>query len=101
MAERKNLFLVCKEAIHNIIKYAEATEVKISIEKNEGRLKMIIKDNGKGFAMNRKVYNGNGIKNMRARVESIKGTFSIKSDEMKGTTVMILWISIRESVSTL
>ena len=90
MAERKNLFLVFKEAIHNIIKYAEATKVEILIEKKEGHLQMIIADNGKGFSANGKVYNGNGIKNMKARVESMNGIFNITSDEKNGTVVKVV-----------
>jgi signal transduction histidine kinase len=90
MDERKNIFLIYKEAIHNIIKYAEASEVNIFIGRKGGRFQMIIADDGRGFAANGKAYNGNGIKNMKARVESMKGTFSIRSEENKGTAVEII-----------
>jgi len=90
MDERKNLFLICKEAIHNIIKYADASEVMIAFSKIEGRLKLIISDNGKGFMLNGNAYNGNGIKNMKTRVEGLKGTFKISSKKDKGTTIEIL-----------
>lgn len=94
MTERKNIFLIFKEAIHNIIKYAHATEVIISINKKSKRLHIQITDNGKGFPAS---YNslsinnlgGNGIKNMKARAEEIKGRFKIESNDNKGTTVQV------------
>ncbi len=89
MAERKNLFLIYKEAIHNIIKYANASEVNISIHKKGGHLQMTIADNGKGFAANGMAYNGNGIKNMRARVSEMNGTFSVTSHENEGTIIEV------------
>jgi ligand-binding sensor domain-containing protein/two-component sensor histidine kinase len=90
MAERKHLFFIYKEAIHNIIKYASATKVDINISKRGRRLEMTIADNGKGFVHNSNVYNGNGIKNMKARVESMHGTFNITSEVNLGTTVIIV-----------
>lgn len=89
MNERKNIFLIYKEAIHNIVKYAQATAVKISIIKHAGRLQMKITDNGKGLSDNIKAYNGNGINNMRARATDMQGNFNIYSSENKGTTIEI------------
>lgn len=89
MNRRKNIFLIYKEAIHNILKYATATEVNISIRKNGGRLQIIIADNGKGFSTNGKAYNGNGIKNMKARAMEMNGTLQVVSEENKGTAIDI------------
>ncbi|MGB3076488.1 MAG: two-component regulator propeller domain-containing protein [Chitinophagales bacterium] len=89
MEERKNLFLIYKEAIHNIIKYAAASEVEISVNRNADRLEMLIADNGKGFDTRNNAYNGNGIKNMKARAESMNGTFSITSMQHQGTVIKV------------
>lgn len=90
MDERKNLFLICKEAIHNIIKYAQATEVLISFTKTGGHLKLLITDNGIGFQHRENAYNGNGLKNMKARVEGLKGTLNIHSEQNNGTSIEIV-----------
>jgi signal transduction histidine kinase len=92
--ERKNTYLIYKEAIHNVIKYAECSQVEIKIFLNAGEFVMIVKDNGKGFDINnvqqtRESLGGNGIKNMQARAESINANFSIHSKENAGTTIML------------
>ena len=88
MTERKNIFLIYKEAIHNIIKYANCTEVNISIKKNADKLYVSISDNGSGFISDElKSYNGNGIKNMKSRASEIKGSIEITSFPGKGTII--------------
>ncbi len=92
MTERKNIFLIYKEAIHNIIKYSQATEVIISINKKSKRLRIQITDNGQGLpasfnSLSKNSLGGNGIKNMNARAEEMKGRFKIESKFNKGTTV--------------
>ncbi|MEP7265821.1 MAG: two-component regulator propeller domain-containing protein, partial [Bacteroidota bacterium] len=91
MTQRKNIFLIYKEALHNIMKYADCTEVTITIGKKANRMQIIINDNGKGFTMNGiNPYNGNGIKNMKSRAEEINGSFMITSQNGKGTSVEII-----------
>ncbi|MEO8146036.1 MAG: two-component regulator propeller domain-containing protein [Bacteroidia bacterium] len=93
MTERKNIFLIYKEAVHNIIKYANCTEVNITIKKSADKLHVTISDNGNGFDSlslgegRGEVYNGNGIKNMKSRAAEIKGSFCITSLSGKGTTI--------------
>jgi signal transduction histidine kinase len=90
MNHRKNLFLIYKEAIHNILKYADASHVNISITKHAGKLCFIIADNGKGIQQNKNPYNGNGIKNMQARAHELGGTFEITSNASSGTCIEIV-----------
>lgn len=91
MTKRKNIFLIYKEAIHNIIKYAHCTEVTIIISKNSDKLEIVISDNGTGFIENGKnPYNGNGIKNMKSRAEEIRGSFQIISEKGKGAVIKII-----------
>lgn len=75
---RRNVFLTIKECLHNIVKHAKAskTEIGFTIGPN---LFIFIKDDGKGFG-NKDGSNydaGNGLKNMRKRIESIGGNFTI------------------------
>jgi signal transduction histidine kinase len=83
--QRRNIYLVIKEALHNIVKHAHATNVQIVFRLNGQRLNVIIHDNGKG--LQKDLYSGNGITNMRRRVENIGGSFSIESGT--GTTVKL------------
>lgn len=73
---RRNIFLVMKEALHNIIKHSDATEISITMQSTE-LLTMIITDNGKGFAESEVRPFANGIANMKKRMLEIGGTFSI------------------------
>lgn len=82
--QRKNIYLIYKEAIHNIIKHAECPEVEIKMLYRSNTFFMVIKDNGKGFDINKvqlknESLGGNGIKNMVARAESIHGDLCFDS----------------------
>ena len=84
--ERRNIYLVVKEALHNIVKHASATEVSITFQLNY-RLDVTIKDNGKGIDNATLSRFGNGLKNMRRRMETIGGNFDISTG--RGTTVRL------------
>lgn len=91
MTQRKNIFLIYKEAINNIIKYAACSEVQIKIKQKNAQWCFVISDNGKGFNLDVvNAYNGNGLKNMKARAEEIKGNFKIVSEPGKGTLVELI-----------
>ena len=89
--QQKNVYLIYKEAIHNIIKYAECSQVEIKMNFNADEFAITIKDNGKGFDINilnqGESLGGNGIKNMEARAENIKAGFNIYSVKNEGTTI--------------
>ena len=83
---QRNIFLIFKEAINNINKYSEASEVKIIVRKQDNWLMLQISDNGLGFEMDEE-NEGNGLKNMQNRAEQLGGTFELKSDN--GTRIRI------------
>ena len=82
------LFRIVQEALNNIVKYAEATEVSISLHFTNSELQIDITDNGLGFDNNGKS-DGNGLINMKSRAANINGISSIVSEIGKGTTVTI------------
>lgn len=93
--ERKNIYLIYKEAIHNIIKYAECTQVEIKILLGSEEFVMSVKDNGKGFDANElnktnESLGGNGIRNMQARAAIINARLSINSNKSAGTSVKLI-----------
>jgi len=77
--QRRNIYLVVKEALHNIVKHACATKVCISFKFNN-QLSVCIHDNGKGVDFTDLRRFGNGLKNMQQRMESIGGTFDMISN---------------------
>ncbi|MBX3255895.1 MAG: sensor histidine kinase [Chitinophagaceae bacterium] len=84
--KRRNIFLAVKEALNNIVKHANATTVKINID-FEKTLLIIIKDDGRGMDKEKNNRFGNGLSNMRRRMEAIGGSFSISSQG--GTTISL------------
>ena len=92
---RRNIFLVAKEAAHNIIKHSGAAEVFVKLTLEENDLHILIEDDGRGFSHTQPSTFGNGLKNMQKRMDDIGGAFSISSSDGKGTTA-----SIRSKVRT-
>jgi signal transduction histidine kinase len=92
MEAKQNLYLIFKETINNTAKYALATEVKVSIQKNANALEMSISDNGKGFDVASKT-EGNGLRNIRLRTQSLGGSFDFSSSASGTDTHINLPIS--------
>jgi signal transduction histidine kinase len=81
------IFRICQEAVTNIIKYANANEVEITLEVDDSALKLQITDNGVGFDVQKII--GIGLIGMREKVDNLKGRFDIQSDVGKGTRITI------------
>jgi signal transduction histidine kinase len=88
LEQRKDIYLIFKEAINNTVKYSKATEVNIVLQKKNDTLKMIVMDNGEGFNAASE-YPGNGLKNMQSRAEAMKALLKIDSIKGTGTTVTL------------
>lgn len=84
--QRRNIYLVIKESLHNIVKHSQATEVTISFQFEDG-IRSCIHDNGKGFETLSLRRFGNGLKNMEERMQRIGGTFEIENTN--GTTIRL------------
>ncbi len=82
----RDLYLVFKEAINNISKYAHARKVIVHLYKQAELLVLCITDDGRGFDPE-KTNNGNGLPNMRRRMEKHVGHFDITSKEGAGTVI--------------
>lgn len=86
MERRKDFYLIFKEAINNIAKYSAATQVSIKLNKFEERISLEIKDNGRGFDL-QKIKQGNGLKNMQSRAARMEGKLQIESSLGHGTLI--------------
>lgn len=84
---RRNIFLTVKETFNNICKHAWCNNVTVNIGVNNGRITMTIKDDGKGFDLNHTREFGNGLINMKNRIEQIGGKFEIHSETGMGTDI--------------
>lgn len=83
---RRDLLLIFKEAVNNVAKHSECTKVWINFTLENSRLILKIKDNGKGFENNLES-DGQGLRSMMRRAESLGGSLTIDSDE--GTIVKV------------
>jgi signal transduction histidine kinase len=88
-AERHDLFLAAKEALHNVIKHAHADQVWLRLKVQGDALVLTIEDNGKGFGDSVVATNGHGLANMQNRLKYVGGTFDQKSDVGLGTSVRL------------
>ncbi|HYV93518.1 MAG TPA: two-component regulator propeller domain-containing protein [Chitinophagales bacterium] len=92
MEMRRNVYLIFKEAIHNLAKYSEATKASIALSISDHTISLLIRDNGKGFDQSSVLSGdqprkGNGLKNMKKRAADLKAELIIESECGKGTVV--------------
>jgi signal transduction histidine kinase/ligand-binding sensor domain-containing protein len=86
---RHNVFLAFKEAVHNIVKHAQATEAWIRLRLEPKHFILEIEDNGRGMESQTAAQNRNGLRNMKKRMEDIRGEFSIGAVPERGTIVRL------------
>jgi hypothetical protein len=86
--EKRNLFLICKEAVNNAVKYSGASLVTISITPAGKKIQILISDNGKGFDIT-EVKKGYGLKNMEYRAGQVNYSIKLTSSMKQGTQISI------------
>jgi two-component system, NarL family, sensor histidine kinase DegS len=90
-AKRTVLFRVAQEALTNVARHANATEVGMSISEVSGKIRMEISDNGQSFPVRKTLSAKNpkrlGLIGMKERIEMVGGSLTIESIRGKGTTV--------------
>jgi signal transduction histidine kinase len=90
---RHSLFLVIKEALHNIVSHAQATCVHLRISPDGGLLRISILDNGRGFDPQAPAPSrpggGHGLANLRQRIDEVGGMLDIRSAPGQGAEVII------------
>lgn len=85
--QRRNLFLVSKEALNNALKHANASKVSFSIYYQKNQLEFCIEDNGQGFDETKIRRAANGLQNMEKRMTDIGGQFIISTSD-RGTKIV-------------
>lgn len=88
---RRNVFMVVKESLNNILKHAQASTVDFNLSVLMNQVQITITDNGKGFDTGNTRRFGNGLLNMKKRMEEINGIYSISPVINEGTKTEISW----------
>jgi signal transduction histidine kinase len=84
------LYAVAREALNNVLKHAQAEQVTIKLEYDEGRCLLTIQDDGIGFdPANAERGGGLGLSNMRERTERVGGNLMLETAPGRGTTLRV------------
>ncbi len=81
-------YRIVQELINNILKHAEANHVDVQLTRHKDHLNIVINDDGKGF-QNHKKNQGIGLRNIKERLQKVKGTLDIDSRPGHGTSITI------------
>ena len=85
---RRQVYLIFKECIHNIVRHAGCTLVTVRATMDEGALRLVVTDNGRGFEP--RSSDGNGLRSMQVRAASLGAECVVESHLGAGTSVRIL-----------
>jgi len=89
MENRRNFYLIFKEAINNVVKYAHGNNVWITLRQDSRKeIIFIIKDDGQGFDINAR-RDGNGLVNIMKRTAELNGNIQIISAPGEGTEIQL------------
>jgi two-component system, NarL family, sensor histidine kinase UhpB len=88
METRRNIFLIIKESVNNLVKYSDCTEASLTATNNGPDVTFVVKDNGKGFDPN-VITNRNGLKNIKARATQIGADLKLNSAPGQGTEIIL------------
>jgi ligand-binding sensor domain-containing protein/two-component sensor histidine kinase len=86
---RREVFLIFKEAIHNLVSYARCTRADISLQMCDSSLILTINDDGVGISTGRHG-NGLGLRSMRERAERLCAELNLDSAPDRGTTLRLV-----------
>jgi signal transduction histidine kinase len=92
---RREVYLIFKESINNLVKYSECTEADLELSIKGDWLTIKVSDNGLGFDVElatngvQNGMGGHGLSSMRRRAEGLGGTYEVQSKTGKGTTVLV------------
>lgn len=85
---RREVFLIFKESVNNLVRHSACAEVKIDFQIAGGALRLNVWDDGKGFDISQN-FDGHGLSSMRQRAEGIGGQLEIISPSGEGTTITL------------
>jgi signal transduction histidine kinase len=88
---RHNLYLAVREALNNVLKHSQATEAWLRVHfQQPTQLSIVIEDNGRGFSVSTDAPQGDGLANMRQRMEKIGGRFEQQTPQGAGVVCQLI-----------
>ena len=81
-----HIYSICLELINNILKHSQASDAALTFRKNGEMIELFMRDNGVGLSEEQQE---NGFKNIRERVEALKGKLGILSEKEEGSRIQI------------
>lgn len=88
MEKRRDFYLIFKESVSNLVKHAQATQARLVISLIHKQLRLEVADNGKGFDATTST-DRNGLRNMRTRAQTLRGTLHIDTTPGQGTRLIL------------
>lgn len=85
----QSVYRVAQEALTNILRHAQATQVRVSLARANGHLTLTIADNGRGFEKAQVANTRYGLKGIGERAEMASGQLQVESEPRQGTTVRL------------
>lgn len=85
---KRNVVMIFKEALNNIVKHSDASVCRISIEVGPAKMQIAVDDNGKGL-QKKGNSTGNGLRNMEKRAEEVGGSFNGMRSELGGFRIFL------------
>jgi two-component system NarL family sensor kinase len=83
------VYRIAQEALNNILKHSEATEVSVHILDKEDEVFMLLQDNGKGFEGPQPGHSGFGLRSMEERAKLLGGSVEVHTTKGKGTEIEV------------
>ena len=84
------IFRIVQEALSNVARHSRADRTRVAMRRDEESIELVIEDNGRGFNVGA-INGGLGLTSMRERAELSGGSFEIRSEDGKGTTIRATW----------
>jgi signal transduction histidine kinase len=88
MEQRRDIYLIFKEAVNNLARHSKARNASIRFNLSGNMLVMVVADDGAGFDLTSPVLN-NGLKNMKERARSHRWQLGVQSQKGEGTTITL------------
>jgi signal transduction histidine kinase len=85
---RRQLFLIFKESVNNIVRHSGATHAKVLLRVLDDALLLTVEDDGRGFDAS-SITEGNGLRNIGCRATSLQGKVEIRSRVGQGTLIAL------------
>lgn len=90
LVTKRNLYLIFKELVNNVVKHSSATHCQIKLEWNNGHISMVVADNGVGIDLQHQPTQRHGMENLVSRTRSMKAFIYFQENNVPGTSVRVM-----------